>query len=247
MTTELIAYLGEIIGTAILILLGNGVVANVLLTRTKGHDSGLIVITFGWAIAVFTAVFIAAPLSGAHLNPAVTLGLALAGKFDWGLVPGYFVAQLIGAFIGQCVAVLAYRDHYRVTEDSGLVLATFSTDPAIPRSSSNTMTEAIGTFVLVFAVLYITGPKIGDSPGSLGALDALPVALVVLGIGLSLGGPTGYAINPARDLGPRIAHAVLPLKHKGDSNWPYAWVPVVGPLLGAALAAGLWHFVPVAL
>lgn len=247
MTTELIAYVGEFIGTAILILLGNGVVANVLLAKTKGHGSGLIVIAFAWAIAVFTAVFITAPLSGAHLNPAVTLGLALAGKFSWAVVPGYFLAQLLGAYLGQVLVVGAYRDHYRATEDPGLILATCSTDPAIPNNLSNTITEAIGTFVLVFAVLYITGPKFGEDAGSLGALDALPVALVVLGIGLSLGGPTGYAINPARDLGPRIAHATLPLSHKGNSNWPYAWVPVVGPLLGAAVAAALWHLVPVAL
>ncbi|MCP9234984.1 MIP/aquaporin family protein [Lewinella sp. JB7] len=243
----MILYTGELIGTAILILLGNGVVANVLLAKTKGHDSGLIVIAFAWAIAVFTAVFITAPISGAHLNPAVTIGLALAGKFDWWLVPGYVVAQLIGAFIGQLLVILAYRDHYRATADQGAVLATFSTDPAIPNNLSNVLTEAIGTFVLVFAVLYITGPKFGDSPGSLGALDALPVALVVLGIGLSLGGPTGYAINPARDLGPRIAHFSVPLHGKGDSNWGYAWVPIVGPVLGALLAAGLWHLVPVAL
>ena len=247
MTQEIIAYVGEFIGTAILILLGNGVVANVLLAKTKGHGSGLIVIAFAWAIAVFTAVFITAPLSGAHLNPAVTLGLALAGKFSWALVPGYFIMQLFGAIAGQGLVVLAYRDHYRATEDEATILATFSTDPAIPNNLSNILTEAIGTFVLVFAVLYITGPKFGDRAGSLGALDALPVALVVLGIGLSLGGPTGYAINPARDLGPRIAHALFPLRHKGGSNWPYAWIPVVGPWLGAAVAAGLWHFVPVAL
>lgn len=244
----MVGYVGELLGTAVLILLGNGVVANVLLAKTKGHDSGLIVIAFAWAIAVFTAVFITAPLSGAHLNPAVTLGLALAGKFDWLLVPGYVVAQVIGAIAGQLLVLLAYRDHYAATPDTGLKLATFSTDPAIPNHVSNVLTEAIGTFVLVFAVLYITGPKFGDSPGSLGALDALPVALVVLGIGLSLGGPTGYAINPARDLGPRITHALFPVPGgKGHSNWGYSWVPIAGPCLGAALAAGLWHLVPVAL
>ncbi|PPK88297.1 glycerol uptake facilitator protein [Neolewinella xylanilytica] len=247
MTTATIAYLGEFIGTAILILLGNGVVANVLLDKTKGHDGGLISITFAWAIAVFTAVFITAPLSGAHLNPAVTLGLAWAGKFSWALVPGYFLTQVAGAFVGQALVILAYRDHYRATDDPGKILATFSTDPAIPNAVSNVLTEAIGTFVLVFAVLYITGPKFGEDAGSLGALDALPVALVVLGIGLSLGGPTGYAINPARDLGPRVAHATLPLSNKGDSNWSYAWIPVVGPMLGATAAAALWHLVPVAL
>ncbi len=243
----MVPFIGELIGTAILILLGNGVVANVLLNKTKGHDGGLISITFAWAIAVFTAVFITAPISGAHLNPAVTLGLALAGKFAWALVPGYFLAQVIGAFLGQGLVLLTYRDHYRATPDAGLVLATCSTDPAIPNHVSNLMTEAIGTFVLVFAVLYITGPKFGEDPGSLGALDALPVALVVLGIGLSLGGPTGYAINPARDLGPRIAHAVMPFPHKGDSNWGYTWIPILGPAIGALLAAGLWHLVPVVL
>lgn len=241
------SYLGELIGTAILMLLGNGVVANVLLAKTKGHDSGLIVIAFGWAIAVFTAVFISADISGAHLNPAVTVGLAAAGKFDWATVPGYVLAQLLGAMVGQLLVLLTYRDHYRATENTDLVLATFSTGPAIPNGLWNTVTEVIGTFVLVFAVLYITGPEFGESPGSLGALDALPVALVVLGIGLSLGGPTGYAINPARDLGPRIVHALVPLKHKGGSDWPYAWVPVVGPIIGALLAAGLWHLVPVVL
>ena len=247
MTTALIAYVGELIGTAILILLGNGVVANVLLAKTKGHGSGLLVIAFAWAIAVFTGVFITAPLSGAHLNPAVTLGLAVAGKFSWGLVPGYVLAQLCGAGLGQVAVIWSYRDHYQATEDQGLILATFSTDPAIPNTISNLLTEAIGTFVLVFAVLYITGPKFGDSAGSLGALDALPVALVVLGIGLSLGGPTGYAINPARDLAPRIVHELYPLKHKGAGNWSYSWIPVAGPLLGALFAAGLWHLVPVAL
>ena len=246
-TPDLIAYSGELLGTAILILLGNGVVANMLLKDTKGNGEGLMPIAVAWAVAVFVGVFVTAPLSGAHLNPAVTLGLATAGKFEWALVAGYVVAQLIGAFLGQLLVILAYRDHYAATEDTGLVLATFSTDPAIPNSVSNVLTEAIGTFVLVFAVLYITGPKFGDSPGSLGALDALPVALVVLGIGLSLGGPTGYAINPARDLGPRIAHAVLPLPYKGGSNWGYSWVPVVGPTIGALVAAGLWHLVPVAL
>lgn len=243
----MILYLGEIIGTAILILLGNGVVANVLLAKTKGHGTGLIVIALAWAMAVFTAVFITAPLSGAHLNPAVTLGLAVAGKFDWWLVPGYVLAQIVGAMVGQVLVIVSYRDHYKATEDTGLVLATFSTGPAIPNGLSNVLTELIGTFVLVFAVLYITGPKFGDSSGSLGALDALPVGLVVLGIGLSLGGPTGYAINPARDLGPRIVHAIAPLKHKGDSDWGYAWVPIVGPTLGAILAAGLWLLIPVAM
>ncbi len=234
------AFMGELIGTTILMLLGNGVVANVSLKESKGFGSGLIVVTFGWAIAVFTAVFIVAPFSGAHINPAVTIGLAAAGKFSWELVPYYWLAQMLGAIIGACLVWLTYRDHYRVTEDKDAILGTFCNAPAIRSTFSNLFTETIGTFVLVFAVLYITGPTFGEQAGSLGALDALPVALVVLGIGLSLGGPTGYAINPARDLGPRIAHAFLPIPQKRDNDWSYSWIPVVGPLLGGLLAAGLY-------
>lgn len=230
-------FVGEIIGTAILMLLGNGVVANNLLKDSKGFDSGWIVITLGWGIAVFVAVFIVAPYSGAHLNPAVTIGLATAGQFEWSQVPAYIGAQFIGAIIGTSLVWLSYRDHYEATDDQDLILATFSTAPAIRSTLSNVITEAIGTFVLVFAVLYITSPEFGNTKGSLGALDALPVALVVLGIGLSLGGPTGYAINPARDLGPRIAHAILPISKKGGSDWSYSWIPVVGPILGGVLAA----------
>lgn len=234
------AFMGELIGTAILILLGNGVVANALLKDSKGFGSGLIVIAFGWAIAVFTAVFIVAPFSGAHINPAVTIGLAAAGKFAWELVPYYLVAQMLGAILGACLVWLTYRDHYKITEDSDAILATFSTAPAIRSPFSNFLTETIGTFVLVYAVLYITGPTFGEQAGSLGALDALPVALVVLGIGLSLGGPTGYAINPARDLGPRIAHAFLPISQKRDGDWGYAWIPVFAPIGGGVLAAVLY-------
>lgn len=233
-------FIGELIGTLLLILLGNGVVANVLLKESKGAGGGWIVITLGWAMAVFTAVFIVGPYCGAHINPAVTVGLAVAGKFDWALVPTYLLAQMIGAVLGATLVWLHYRPHYEVEEAEGAILATFSTGPAIRSRWSNLISEVIGTFVLVFAVLYITGPKFGEQSGSLGSLDALPVAFVVLGIGLSLGGPTGYAINPARDLGPRIAHALLPIRAKGGSDWPYAWVPVVGPLLGALLAAGLY-------
>lgn len=231
------ALLSEFIGTSILIILGNGVVANVLLKGTKGHSGGWIVIAFGWAIAVFVAVFIAAPHSGAHLNPAVTLGLAISQKFSWALVPGYMAAQMAGGIFGAACNWLNYKPHYDITEDNDLVLATFSTSPAIKNTFQNMLTEVLGTFILVFAVLFITGPYFGNEIGSLGSLDALPVALVVLGIGLSLGGPTGYAINPARDMGPRIAHALLPLKHKGSNQWWYSWIPVVGPLLGAAMAA----------
>jgi glycerol uptake facilitator protein len=230
-------YLFEFIGTAMLILLGNGVVANVLLKNTYGFNSGLIVITFGWAIGVFVGVFIAADASGAHLNPAVTLGLATAGKFSWQMVPGYVLAQVFGAMMGSLLVWLTYKKHYDTTEDPGAIRSTFSTGPAIDKPLWNFITEFIGTFVLVFAVFYIAGGTLGDEPISLGSLDALPVGLVVLGIGLSLGGPTGYAINPARDLGPRIMHALLPIKAKGDSNWKYAWIPVLGPITGGVLAA----------
>src|SRR5690606_4646992 len=229
-------YLAEVIGTAILIILGNGVVANVVLKRTKGANGGWIVITFGWAIAVFTGVFMVGQFSGAHINPAVTIGLALAGKFAWAKVMPYVLCQLLGAFAGACLVWLAYQTHYHATEDAELKKATFCTAPEIRNIPNNVFTEAIGTFVLVFGVLFMATPEVG-----LGALDALPVALLVLGIGLSLGGPTGYAINPARDLGPRLAHAVLPIKGKRDSDWGYALVPVIGPLVGAALAAGLFN------
>ena len=196
--------LGEFIGTTLLILLGNGVVANALLKESKGEGSGWIVITFGWAIAVFVAVFVVAPYSGAHINPAVTIGRAVAGKFAWSSVGMYIAAQMAGGVFGSVLVWLHYRDHYAATDDEGAILATFSTGPAIRNTVSNLISEVIGTFVLVFAVLYISGPVFGDEAGSLGSLDALPVALVVLGIGLSLGGSTGYAINPARDLGPRL-------------------------------------------
>lgn len=224
-------FLGEITGTALLIILGDGVVANVILDKTKGNGGGLIAITFGWAVAVFVAVFVSAAASGAHLNPAVTIGLAYAGKFEWALVPYYILAQFIGAMIGAVVVWLAYHQHFDATDDGDTKLGVFCTGPAISSAGNNLITEIIGTFVLVFAVLFIAKPA-----SSLGALDALPVALVVLGIGLSLGGPTGYAINPARDLGPRIAHFLLPIRNKRDSNWSYSWIPVVGPLIGALLA-----------
>lgn len=228
-------YLAEVIGTAILILLGNGVVANVVLKKTNGHDGGWIVITFGWAIAVFIAVFIVSEFSGAHINPAVTIGLALAGKFAWAKVVPYIVCQIFGAFLGACLVWLTYKGHYDATEDADGIKATFCTAPGIRNYGNNLLTEAVGTFVLVFGVLFMATPEVG-----LGALDALPVALVVLGIGLSLGGPTGYAINPARDLGPRIAHALLPIKGKRNSDWGYSFVPILGPVIGAAIAAGLF-------
>jgi glycerol uptake facilitator protein len=233
-------FVAEAIGTCLLLLLGDGVVANVVLKGTKGEASGWIVITFGWAMAVFVGVFTIAAASGAHINPAVTVGLAIAGKFSWSLVPGYVLAQMIGAFVGAVLVYVHYRSHFAATEDGDAKLAVFSTAPAIRKTGENLVSEIIGTFVLVFAVLYIVGPNLAGpdgTPGGLGALDALPVALVVLVIGLALGGTTGYAINPARDLGPRIAHALLPIPGKRDSDWGYAWIPVVGPLVGGTLAA----------
>ena len=227
-------FLGEFIGTAILIILGNGVVANVLLNQTKGHGAGWIVITFGWAIAVFTGVYTATTLgSGGHLNPAVSIALAAFSDFDSNLLLTYIGAQFAGAFAGSIVVWLTYKKHFDVTTDNpDAVRAVFCTAPAIRNSFFNVVTEAIGTFVLVLGAMLISKPT-----ASLGTLDALPVALLVLGIGLSLGGPTGYAINPARDLGPRIIHAILPLKNKGGSDWSYSWIPVVGPIIGGLLAA----------
>lgn len=234
------AFVAELIGTMILMLLGNGVVANVLLKKTKGHDAGLMAITVGWGVAVFVAVFVTAAYSGAHINPAVTVGLAVAGKFAWAKVPAYLLAQFLGAAFGAFLVWYQYKDHFDATEDQEAKLAVFSTSPAISNTLNNLASEIIGTFVLVFAVLYITGPTVGSQEASLGSLDALPVALVVLGIGLSLGGTTGYAINPARDLSPRIMHAILPIPRKGDSDWGYAWIPVVGPLAGGCIAALLY-------
>ena len=229
-------FLGELIGTAILILLGNGVVANVVLSGTKGEGSGWIVITWGWGMAVFVAVFTVAAFSGAHINPAVTVGLAIAGKFEWARAPAYILAQFLGAFLGSFLVWLFYRQHYAATENKDLKLATFCTAPAIRDPLANIVCEVIGTFLLVFAVLFLAVSVFG-----LGALDALPVGLLVLAIGLSLGGTTGYAINPARDLGPRIMHMLLPIPGgKRDSDWGYAWIPVVGPLIGAVLAGLLY-------
>jgi glycerol uptake facilitator protein len=229
------ALMAELLGTLFLILLGTGVVANVLLTHTKGHNSGLIVIAFGWAVAVFVGVYIAAPYSGAHLNPAVTIALAALDKFSWADVPLYIAAQFAGAMLGAGLTWLAYRQHYDATTDPALQLGTFCNSPAIPSVVNNLITEIIGTFALVMGVLFIAMPDI-----KLNSLNALPVALLVLGIGLSLGGPTGYAINPARDLGPRIMHALLPIKGKGPSGWGYSWIPVVGPVAGALLAAAVY-------
>ena len=227
-------FLGELIGTALLILLGDGVVAGVLLARSKAENSGWIVITMAWGLAVFAGVVVAGPITGAHLNPAVTIGLAVAGLTPWGDVPVYIAGQMAGAFIGAVLVYLHYYQHWGVTENADLKLAVFSTGPAIRNPLWNTVSEAIGTFVLVFVVLLFG--NMGDGAG-LAALGALPVALLVIGIGLSLGGPTGYAINPARDLGPRIAHFLLPIPGKRDSDWGYSWVPVVGPIIGGVIAA----------
>jgi glycerol uptake facilitator protein len=224
-------FLAELLGTMFLIVLGDGVVANVVLSKTKGNNGGWIVITFGWAIAVFVGVFVASHGSGAHINPAVTLAMAAFNDFPWAEVPTYIAGQFAGAMIGAALVWLAYRQHFDETKDPALQLATFCNSPAISSTAHNLITEMIGTFVLVLGVLFIAKPA-----NALGALDALPVALLVLGIGLSIGGPTGYAINPARDLGPRIMHAILPMKGKGTSDWNYSWIPVVGPIAGGLLA-----------
>lgn len=234
------SYIFEFIGTAMLILIGNGVVANLVLKGTKGPDLGWVGICLAWGIAVFIGVFISADASGAHLNPAVTIGLATVGKFSWTLVPGYIAAQVFGAMTGNLLVWLSYKVQYDETEDSAAILATFSTSPAIRNPLWNLVTEAIGTFALVFGVFFIAGGSFGEETISLGALDALPVALLVIGIGFGLGGPTGYAINPARDFGPRLLHAILPLKNKGSSDWSYAWIPILGPIIGAVLAALLY-------
>ena len=245
-------YLAEFIGTAILLLLGNGVVANVLLGETKGQGSGWIAISAGWGLAVFVAVLCVKDVSGAHINPAVTIGLAVADEFGWKDVPAFIAAQMAGAFFGASLVYLFYKSHYDQTEDADLKLATFSTAPAIRTLPRNFFCELIATFVLVYAVLLTAdasftpsftpgaGPADPDVKVGLGSIGALPVGLVVFAIGLCLGGTTGYAINPARDLGPRIAHAVLPIAGKRDSDWSYAAVPVLGPIAGGVLAALLF-------
>jgi glycerol uptake facilitator protein len=226
------AFVAEMIGTMILILLGDGVVAGVLLNKSKAFAGGWIVITLAWGLAVMMGVTVSGPYSGAHLNPAVTLGLAIVGKTPWDQVPMYLIAQFLGAFIGATLVFLHYYPHWAETEDPGLKLAVFSTGPAIRSPLWNLVSEIIGTFVLVFVILTF-----GANTASLGPLA---VALLIVVIGLSLGGTTGYAINPARDLGPRIMHAVLPIPGKGSSDWEYAWIPVAGPLIGGAVAAFIW-------
>ncbi len=241
----------EAIGTMLLVLLGDGVVANVLLARSKGQNSGWIVITLGWGVAVALAVYAVGRISGAHLNPAVTVGLASIGSFPWADVPGYVAAQLVGAFVGAALVWVAYLPHWAVTSDKDAKLGVFATGPAIRNSAANVVTEVIGTAVLVFGVLAIAeNAQTLARPGAIdlsvvftGALQPLLVGILVLGIGLSLGGPTGYAINPARDFGPRLAHAVLPIAGKRDSDWSYAWIPIVGPLIGGVVGAMLFRAV----
>jgi glycerol uptake facilitator protein len=232
-------FLGEFIGTMLLIILGDGVVANVILNKTKGNGGGLIAITFAWGMAVFVGVFAAAKLgSDGHLNPAVTVAMVYLGNLESSLMLTYIGAQMLGAFVGAVIVWLSYRQHFDATEDGDTKLGVFCTSPAIRGPIWNIITEAVGTFVLILGALLMVKPDM-----KLGTLDALPVALLVIGIGLSLGGPTGYAINPARDLAPRIAHFLLPIRAKRDSNWGYAWVPVVGPIIGAMIAAVLFQMV----
>ena len=230
-------FLGEFAGTALLIIMGDGVVANVVLNKTKGNNSGWIVIALGWGMAVFLGVYTSTKLGGSgHLNPAVTIAMTAFNHFDSSLLLTYIGAQFAGAIVGAKIVWLAYKQHFDETEDKNLKLAVFCNAPAIRNTLYNLTTEIIGTFVLLFGALAMS-----PAASSLGTLDALPVGLLILGIGLSLGGPTGYAINPARDLGPRIAHFILPIKNKRDSDWGYSWIPVVGPVAGALLAAWVYQ------
>ena len=245
----MIEYFAEFAGTFLLILLGNGVVANVVLKNTKGAGGGWIVISAGWSMGVFVAVLVTGTLSGAHLNPAVTLGVAMSGLFEWSKVPGFILAQMLGAMAGAVTVYAFYKDHFSITEDSDTKMACFCTIPNIRNRWRNFLSETIGTFVLIFAVLFIHLPTLEingighDAKVGLGSLEALPVALLVFAIGLSLGGTTGYAINPARDLGPRIVHALLPIKQKRDSDWGYSWIPVLGPVTGMLIAVLLYYFI----
>lgn len=224
-------FLAEMLGTMILIILGDGVVANVVLNKTKAQNSGWIVITTGWALGVVIPVFIFGTISGAHFNPAVTLGLAVIGKFPWGSVPSYLIAQFIGGFLGAVIVWVFYRPHFEATEDKDAKLGVFCTGPAIKDTASNFISEVIGTFILVFGILGIANTPMVDG------LAPIVVGGIVWAVGLTLGGTTGYAINPARDLGPRIAHQVLPISDKRDSDWGYAWIPVAAPILGGIIAA----------
>jgi len=241
-------FTAELIGTALLILMGDGVVANVLLNKSKAQNAGWIVVATGWGLAVALAVYCVGTFSGAHLNPAVTLGMAAIGKLEWSQVGGYITAQMLGAMIGATLVWLAYLPHWKETPDQGAKLGVFCTAPAIRSTGANLVCEIIGTFVLVLGVLAILTPKnLKPDHGFDSGLGPLLVGVLVLGIGISLGGPTGYAINPARDLGPRLAHAILPIAGKGSSDWGYAWIPVVGPIIGGVLGALFYKaFWPVA-
>lgn len=228
-------YLSELIGTAFLILLGDGVVANVVLNKTKGNNGGWIVITTGWALAVAIPAFIFGKVSGAHINPALTIALATIGKFPWAQVPGYIISQLIGAFLGACLVYIIFKQHFDVTEDKDGKLGVFCTGPAIRGTAYNFISEFIGTFILVFGILGFGTVKMADG------VSTIAVGMLIWVIGLTLGGTTGYAINPARDLAPRIAHAILPIKEKRDADWAYAWIPILAPLLGAVVAALIFN------
>lgn len=239
------AFIAELVGTMLLILLGLGVVANVVLDKTKGNGAGVILITLAWGLAVYVGVVVAGPYSGAHLNPAVTIGLAIGGKFAWSSVLPYCIAQIIGAAIGAAMVGIMYIDHFRATEDLNMKLGVFATGAEIKNPIPNLLSEAFGTFVLLMGVFYISAPSIDTSLTSdikigLGSVGALPIALFVVAVGMSLGGTTGYAINPTRDLIPRLMHSILPIGEKRDGDWGYAWVPLFGPLLGASAAAGLF-------
>ena len=230
-------FIGELIGTFILVLLGNGIVAGNVLDKTKSNNAGWLTITIGWGIAVTMAAFVSGYMSPAHLNPAVTIAFAVAGSLPWASVLPYIAAQMLGAFLGSVLVWLQYKDHYDITEDQGAILGSFATGPAIYNPVTNMISEIVGTFMLMFGILsfsnYDTFPWAGN----------LVTGVLIIGIGLSLGGTTGYAINPARDLGPRIAHAILPISHKGDSDWKYSWIPVVAPIVGALLAVGIYGLI----
>ncbi len=238
----LVQCLFEFIGTFVLVLLGCGVVACVSLRKSKGEGAGWVVVTLAWGLAVMCGVLIAGPYTGAHLNPAVTLGLAAAGKFPWEYVLPYIVSQIAGGILGAVIVYVFYKDHFDATAEAETKLGVFATIPAIKNYRRNMICEIVGTFILVLVILFM-GDKENSSEVGLGSVGALPVALLVVVFGMSLGGTTGYAINPARDLGPRIAHAILPIKGKGSSQWSYSWVPIVGPLLGGVLAALLYLLV----
>lgn len=242
-------FLAEVVGTMILVLMGNGVVANVLLTNTKGNSSGWLAICVGWGAAVATAVMCVGDISGAHLNPAVTIGLAGAGVFEWAKVPGFVTAQMLGAMVGAALCYLFYMPHYQLTKDLDAKLGTFCTAPQVRSFSNAFLCECIATFILVYAALVISdpsfeilgnGPESGEVKVGLGAIGSFRIGLVVFTIGICLGGTSGYAINPARDLGPRIVHQLIPMAEKRDSDWAYSWVPVLGPIVGGLIAAGLY-------